>query len=63
MPFPILNALARQPDSILYDENSTVIEFNPYEMGSFDSSINSFTDIKYLGTNVNNGVPVNGSMH
>lgn len=61
MPFPILNALARQPDSILYDENSTVIEFNPYEMGSFDSSINSFTDIKYLGTNVNNGVPVNGT--
>lgn len=61
MPFPILNALARQPDSIVYDENSTIIEFNPYEMGSFDSSINSFIDIKYLGTNVRNGVPVNGT--
>lgn len=61
MPFPILNALARQPDSIVYDENSTIIEFNPYEMGSFDSTINSFTDIKYLGTKVDNGEPVNGT--
>ena len=38
--------------------NSTVIEMNPFEFGSFDPSLNTFTDIKYLGTNVSNGVPV-----
>ena len=31
---------------------------NPFEFGSFDPSLNTFTDIKYLGTNVSNGVPV-----
>lgn len=61
MPFPILNSLARPPDSLVYDENSTVIEFNPFEMGSFDSTLNSFIDMKYLGTKVDNGVPVNGT--
>lgn len=61
MPFPILNALARDPKSVVYNENSTVIEFNPYEMGSFDPSIHAFTDIKYLGTKVDDGVPLNGT--
>lgn len=55
MPFPLVTALARRPDSLVYDLNSPIVEFNPYEMGSFDTSINTFHDIKYLGTKVNNG--------
>lgn len=59
MPFPLVTALARRPGSLVYDLNSPIIEFNPFEMGSFDSSINTFTDIKYLGSPVVNGVPSN----
>ncbi|KAM9923832.1 hypothetical protein OXX59_004936 [Metschnikowia pulcherrima] len=57
MPFPIVTALARWPHSLKYDLNSPIVEFNPYEMGSFDRSINTFHDIRYLGTPVANGVP------
>lgn len=57
MPFPIVTALARRPGTLDYDLNSPIVEFNPFEMGSFDSSVNTFTDIKYLGTSVSNGVP------
>ncbi|GBL47878.1 hypothetical_protein [Candidozyma auris] len=55
MPFPLVSALARRPDSLVYDLNSPVVEFNPLEMGSFDTSINSFAPTKYLGTRVFNG--------
>lgn len=60
-PFPLLSSLARKPESVTYDLNSTVVEFNAFEMGSFDYSLNSFTDTKYVGTQVRNGRPVNGS--
>lgn len=61
MPFPVIVALAREPGSVLYGANSTIVEMTPFELGSFDSSLNAFTDIKYLGTNVTNGVPQNSS--
>ncbi|EGV65988.1 lysophospholipase [Yamadazyma tenuis] len=61
MPFPLFTAIGRKPNTITYHLNSTVFEFNPFEMGSFDPSVNSFIDIKYLGTNVTNGEPTNGS--
>lgn len=61
MPFPVLVALAREPGSLAYNSNTTIVEMNPFELGSFDPSINAFTDIRYLGTNVSNGLPVNGS--
>ncbi|OBA23014.1 hypothetical protein METBIDRAFT_29559 [Metschnikowia bicuspidata var. bicuspidata NRRL YB-4993] len=57
MPFPIITALARSKNSTKYDINSPVIEFNPYEMGSFGTAVNTFHDIRYLGTNVSNGKP------
>lgn len=57
MPFPVVSALARRPQSLVYDLNSPLVEFNPFEMGSFDASVNTFHDIKYLGTAVNNGRP------
>lgn len=62
MPFPLVTALARRPDSLVYDLNSPIVEFNPFEMGSFDTSINTFHDVKYLGTKVNNGL-TNGTCY
>ncbi|SCU79434.1 LANO_0A06238g1_1 [Lachancea nothofagi CBS 11611] len=58
MPFPISVADGRYPGTQIVDLNSTVFEFNPFEMGSWDPSLNAFTDVKYLGTNVTNGTPV-----
>ncbi|CCK70358.1 lysophospholipase family protein KNAG_0E00900 [Huiozyma naganishii CBS 8797] len=59
MPFPISIADGRYPGSHVIDLNATLFEFNPFEMGSWDPTVNSFTDVKYLGTNVSEGKPVN----
>lgn len=59
MPFPIVVANGRTPNTFIISGNSTVFEFNAYEMGSWDPSLYSFTDIKYLGTKVKDGKPVN----
>ncbi|GMM33242.1 lysophospholipase [Saccharomycopsis crataegensis] len=55
MPFPISVSDGRYPQTKIISSNSTVFEFNPFEMGSWDPYLNAFTDIKYLGTNVTNG--------
>lgn len=60
MPFPVVVANGRNPGELIINENSTVFEFTPYELGSWDSSLNSFVDIVYLGTSLDNGMP-NGS--
>lgn len=57
MPFPIVVADGRSPDTLIINENSTVFEITPFELGSWDPSLNSFVDINYLGTSVDNGKP------
>ncbi|KAK9455611.1 lysophospholipase catalytic domain-containing protein [Dipodascopsis uninucleata] len=57
MPFPIIVSDGRAPGTKIISLNSTVFEFNPYELGSFDPSLYAFTQLKYIGTNVTNGVP------
>ncbi|CDK29602.1 unnamed protein product [Kuraishia capsulata CBS 1993] len=57
MPFPVVVADGRTPGSYVISGNSTIFEFNPFEMGSWDPSLYSFTDVKYLGTPTKNGVP------
>ncbi|CCF57156.1 hypothetical protein KAFR_0C01630 [Kazachstania africana CBS 2517] len=57
MPLPIVVADNKYPDDTQITLNTTVFEFNPFEMGSWDPSLHSFTDVKYLGTNVSNGIP------
>lgn len=57
MPFPIVVSDGRAPNTLVVSLNSTVFEFNPFEMGSYDPTLNAFTDVKYLGTSVNNGKP------
>ncbi|CCE64873.1 hypothetical protein TPHA_0J00500 [Tetrapisispora phaffii CBS 4417] len=58
MPFPISVADGRYPGTTIINSNATIFEFNPFEMGSWDPTLNAFTDVKYLGTNVTNGTPV-----
>ena len=59
MPFPISVADGRYPGTTIIDLNATVFEVNPFELGSWDPTLNAFTNVKYLGTNVSNGRPVN----
>lgn len=60
MPFPIVVADGRSPGTLIINENSTVFEFTPYELGSWDPSLNTFIELEYLGTSLDNGTP-NGS--
>ncbi|KOG97352.1 lysophospholipase DI49_4094 [Saccharomyces eubayanus] len=59
MPLPITVADGRYPGTTVINLNATLFEFTPFEMGSWDPSLNAFTDVKYLGTKVSNGKPVN----
>lgn len=55
MPFPLVVADGRAPYETIISGNSTIMEINPFEMGSWDPSIYSFMKVKYLGTNVKDG--------
>lgn len=57
MLFPISLAVGRYPGTSVINLNATNFEFNPFEMGSWDYTLHSFSDIKYVGTNVSNGRP------
>lgn len=61
MPFPVVVADGRTPGTYIISGNSTVFEVNPFELGSWDPLLYLFTDVKYLGTMVSDGEPVNGS--
>ncbi|KAF5100654.1 hypothetical protein D0Z00_001166 [Geotrichum galactomycetum] len=61
MPLPIVISVGRAPGTKIISTNSTVFEFTPFHLGSWDPSIYHFTDLKYVGTKVNNGVPVDKS--
>ncbi|CAI5756204.1 unnamed protein product [Candida verbasci] len=64
MPFPIVVADGRAPSTKIISGNSTIYEFNPFEMGSWDPSLYQFMKIKYLGTDLedgeNNGTCIGG---
>lgn len=57
MPFPLLIANGRTPGTLIINENSTVFEITPYELGSWDPSLNSFVDLNYMGTTLDAGRP------
>ncbi|KAG7663642.1 plb1 [[Candida] subhashii] len=50
IPFPIVLANGRHPESYTINENSTIFEITPYELGTWDPSLHAFTDIEYLGS-------------
>lgn len=52
MPFPLHVSDRREIDELDIHLNSTVVEFNPLEIGSWDPNIYHFADLRYLGTAV-----------
>ncbi|KAM0257927.1 hypothetical protein ACHAQJ_004085 [Trichoderma viride] len=61
-PLPFLVADGRAPGEIIISNNSTVFDFNPWEMGSSDPTLNGYIPLKYAGSKFNNGsLPKNES--
>ncbi|CAH2351490.1 putative meiotic phospholipase Spo1p [[Candida] railenensis] len=56
-PFPIICTIEAVPEYSFNSETSHTFEINPFEFGSWDQYLNSFVDIKYLGTKLLNGAP------
>jgi lysophospholipase len=55
MPMPILVADERAPGETLIARNTTVFEFNPFEMGTWDPTAFGFVPMQYLGSNFTGG--------
>ncbi|KAH7017985.1 lysophospholipase catalytic domain-containing protein [Microdochium trichocladiopsis] len=60
-PLPILVADERSPGTLLISLNSTVFEFNPWEMGSWDPTVYGFAPLEYIGSNFTNGTVSNAT--
>ncbi|EXJ96090.1 lysophospholipase [Capronia coronata CBS 617.96] len=54
-PFPIIVADGRAPGELAIPTNTTVFEFNAFEMGTWDATIYGFVPTQYLGTNFTAG--------
>ncbi|WWC72722.1 phospholipase B [Kwoniella pini CBS 10737] len=62
LPMPIIIAAEREAGELVVAENATVWEFTPYEFGSWafgsvQKSIGAFTNLEYLGSELNGGQP------
>jgi len=68
-PYPIITALGVRPDRLEQGlwmcingfNDSVQYEFHPYESGSWDSNVRAFTPTRYLGSPLNDGVPLSSS--
>ncbi|KAK3896880.1 lysophospholipase catalytic domain-containing protein [Staphylotrichum tortipilum] len=60
IPMPIIVAVERPAGQIQILENSTVFEFNPWEMGSYDPGNPAFAPLRYVGSAFDNGTVVRG---
>ncbi|KAF3925245.1 Lysophospholipase [Dactylellina cionopaga] len=56
VPMPILVADGRAPGEKIISLNTTVFEFNPWEMGSWDPTVYGFAPLRYVGSNFSSGV-------
>lgn len=54
-PLPFLIAVGRQPGEQVIPVNSTVYEFNPWEMGSSDNTVQGFAPLRWVGSNFTDG--------
>ena len=52
---PIVLANNREKGQAIAPGNTTVIEFNPWELGTFDPTIYGFAPLRYMGSNFTNG--------
>ncbi|KAI9149911.1 Lysophospholipase [Paramyrothecium foliicola] len=60
-PFPVVVADGRAPGQKIVSINSTVFEFNPFEMGTWDPTTYAFAPLRYLGSNFSAGeIPKDG---
>lgn len=55
-PLPILIADGRRPGEKAIATNTTIFEFNPWEMGTWDPTIYGFVPIQYVGSNFTDGM-------
>jgi lysophospholipase len=55
IPLPLLVADERSPNTAIVSLNSTVYEFNPWEMGSWDPTTYGFAPLQYAGSNFSAG--------
>lgn len=60
-PLPLVVADSRAPGEILISGNTTVFEFSPWEMGSYDPTLYGFAPLKYVGSGFVNGKLPNGN--
>lgn len=58
VPYPIITALGVKTfqGECLPGPNATQYELHPFEFGSWDNGVDAFTQTKYLGTALSNGV-------
>lgn len=57
---PIIIADSRIRGEAIPHASSTIFEFNPFEMGSFDPTVYGFVPLRYLGSRFSNGkIPSN----
>ena len=59
-PMPILVTDGRAPGETLIPSNTTVYEFNPWELGSWDPTTFGFAPLEYLGSNFSGGSLASG---
>lgn len=59
-PLPFLVANSRAPGVKNVTIDDELFEFNPWELGSADPSLNGFVPLKYVGSKFNNGTLAKG---
>lgn len=58
-PYPIVVANGRHPGETNFHLNTTIYEMTPEYLGSYDHNLEAFFNMEYIGSKVENGIPVN----
>ncbi|KAH7187370.1 acyl transferase/acyl hydrolase/lysophospholipase [Fusarium oxysporum] len=59
--YQLVNASDGGPGQVQIATNSTIVEFNPWEMGSYDPGLSAFAPLEYVGSSFDNGTLKRGS--
>lgn len=58
---PLIVSIERTSGQLQIASNSTIFEFNPWEMGSYDPGLEAFAPLQFVGSNFTNGsIPRDG---
>ncbi|KAJ5738058.1 hypothetical protein N7493_001213 [Penicillium malachiteum] len=55
IPMPIIVADGRAPGEVLIPDNTTVFEFNPWELGTSNPPLQAFAPLQFLGSKYSTG--------